>query len=125
MYSLEWMPPWIMIWVPSKLPTCVASMFLPKVLSPILNNSKPSEEAAKKDYLFEVEPFGFASFALAIIIGLFIGTITIPLSAKGYKGPAFSLGTTGGVLIICLIFGHLGKIGNFSLKVNYGKKFVH
>jgi len=78
-------------------------------------NENNSQENSK---LFEIEPFGFAVFGLSIVAGLLLGSITIPLSAKGYSGPCFSLGTTGGVLIMCLIFGHIGKIGKFSLRVN-------
>lgn len=73
------------------------------------------ETAGKK--LFEIEPFGFASFGIAIVFGLLLGSITIPLSGKGYAGPCFSLGTTGGVLIMCLVFGHFGKIGNITMRI--------
>ncbi len=73
----------------------------------------------KRDYskYFACEPFGFMPFALAVIAGLLLGSITIPLTGKGYEGPCFSLGTTGGVLIMCLVFGHLGHIGKVSLEV--------
>jgi putative transport protein len=73
----------------------------------------------KRDYskYFSCEDFGFMPFALAIIAGLLLGAITIPLTGKGYAGPCFSLGTTGGVLIMCLIFGHFGHIGKLSLEV--------
>ena len=67
--------------------------------------------------LFVIEPFGFAAFALAIVCGLLLGSINIPLSGAGYDGPCFALGTTGGVLIMCLIFGHFGKIGKLSLEL--------
>jgi putative transport protein len=59
-------------------------------------------------------------FALAIIAGLLLGSITIPLTGDGYNGPCFSLGTTGGVLIMCLVFGHFGHIGKLSLEVKEG-----
>lgn len=73
----------------------------------------------KRDYsrYFTCEPFGFMPFAFAIIAGLLLGSITIPLTGKGYDGACFSLGTTGGVLIMCLIFGHFGHIGKVSLEV--------
>jgi len=82
----------------------------------LINSIENKKE--EKEVLFEIEPFGFAVFGLAVILGLLVGSITIPLTAKGYNGPSFSLGTTGGVLIMCLLFGHFGKIANFSLKVN-------
>lgn len=74
----------------------------------------------KRDYskYFKCEDFGFLPFALAIVAGLLLGSITIPLTGAGYGGPCFSLGTTGGVLIMCLVFGHFGHIGKLSLEVN-------
>jgi putative transport protein len=55
--------------------------------------------------------------ALAIFFGLLLGAIKIPLSGNGYNGACFSLGTTGGVLIMCLIFGHFGHMGKLSLEI--------
>ena len=79
-------------------------------------------EEEKRDYskYFVCEDFGIMPFALAIIAGLLLGSITIPLTGKGYAGPCFSLGTTGGVLIMCLVFGHFGHIGKLSLEVKEG-----
>ncbi len=76
----------------------------------------------KRDYskFFKCEDFGFLPFGLAIVAGLLLGSITIPLTGKGYAGPCFSLGTTGGVLIMCLVFGHFGHIGKLSLEVKEG-----
>ncbi len=71
----------------------------------------------KKKKFFECDPFGLTPFALAVIVGLLVGAIKIPLSGNGYTGTCFSLGTTGGVLIMCLVFGHFGHIGKFSLEV--------
>lgn len=68
--------------------------------------------------LFAADPFGIMPFALAIVCGLLLGSVTIPLSGKGYDGPCFSLGTTGGVLIMCLVFGHFGRIGRLSLQIS-------
>ena len=78
------------------------------------------EEARDYSKYFQVDDFGFTSFALAVIAGLLLGSITIPLTGKGYNGPCFSLGTTGGVLIMCLVFGHFGHIGKLSLEVKEG-----
>ncbi len=76
-----------------------------------------AEEARDYSKYFKCEDFGFLPFALAIVAGLLLGSINIPLTGKGYEGPCFSLGTTGGVLIMCLIFGHFGHIGKLSLEV--------
>ena len=96
---------------------------LPKFLKADMNKErallKLGETEAKRDYskFFKCEEFGFMPFALAIIAGLLLGSINIPLTGKGYNGPCFSLGTTGGVLIMCLVFGHFGHIGKLSLEV--------
>jgi putative transport protein len=47
------------------------------------------------------------------MVGLILGSITIPLPG----GSSFSLGATGGPLIMGLIFGHFGHIGKLDLKV--------
>ena len=79
-----------------------------------------SEEVRDYSKFFKCEDFGFMPFGIAIIAGLLLGSITIPLSSAGYNGPCFSLGTTGGVLIMCLIFGHFGHFGKLSLEVKEG-----
>ena len=56
---------------------------------------------------------GFFPFSLAIILGIVLAKIQIPLPG----GAVFSLGTSGGPLIAGLILGHFGKIGKLSVKV--------
>lgn len=78
------------------------------------------EESNKKTKkLFKVDDFGFTAIAIAIVVGLLVGGIKIPLTGAGYEKGAltFSLGTTGGVLIMCLVFGHFGRIGKMSMEV--------
>ncbi len=72
-----------------------------------------AEQERAKEGLFVVEPFGLVPVALAVVSGLALGAIRIPL----FGGTSFSLGTTGGVLIMGLVLGHFGKIGKFSLEV--------
>ena len=76
---------------------------------------KLGDEDEVRDYsgLFEVEPFGLVPVALTVVCGLILGAIKIPL----FGGSSFSLGTTGGVLIMGLVLGHFGKIGKLSLEV--------
>jgi len=76
-----------------------------------------SKETKPEKRLFKCDEFGFMPLALAIIFGLLLGAVKIPLTSKGYNGACFSLGTTGGVLIMCLVFGHFGRIGKLSLEV--------
>lgn len=72
-----------------------------------------SEKKTNSARLFKCDDFGFTALALAIVSGLILGAIKIPL----FSGAVFSLGTTGGVLIMCLVFGHFGRIGKLSLEV--------
>ena len=76
------------------------------------------EENTKKTFtgkLFELDHMGIAMFSLAAIIGTFVGQIKIPLSGKGLDGTCFSLTTTGGCLLVSLIFGHFSRIGKLSI----------
>ena len=65
--------------------------------------------------LFELDKFGIGAFALAAALGVLLGAIKIPLSGKGLSGTTFSLTTTGGALIVSLIFGHFGRFGRFKV----------
>ena len=61
--------------------------------------------------LLDLDGHGFAAFALAAIVGIFVGMIKIPLTAEGLGGTCFSLTTTGGCLLTSLVFGHFAHIG--------------
>ena len=78
-----------------------------------VDTGKETEETAG----IRMDPFGFFAFAVASVIGILVGAIRIPLSAKGLAGTTFSLTTTGGTLLVSLVFGHFGRIGKVSLKV--------
>ncbi|MBP5307566.1 MAG: permease [Clostridia bacterium] len=98
-------------------------------LVPKMLRADPEEERAKMKHadaenreeyggkLFEIDPFGLAPFAFAVILGILLGAVRIPLTGKGYDGATFSLGNTGGTLIMALVLGHFGRIGKISLKV--------
>ena len=72
----------------------------------------------EKPGLFHCDTYGLMPFAMAVVVGLLVGSINIPLTASGYAGPRFSLGTTGGTLLMSLVFGHMGNLGKLSLKVD-------
>ena len=82
---------------------------------------KTAEEAAAKvvseKKRLSLDEFGLGAFGLAIVLGILLGSITIPLSSSGFSGAKFSLGNTGGPLIMALILGHFGRIGKLSLRV--------
>lgn len=56
----------------------------------------------------ELDEFGIAAFGLAAVLGVLLGGVKI---AK-----FFSLGTTGGTLIVSLIIGYLAHIGPISMQ---------
>lgn len=64
--------------------------------------------------LLEIDPLGYGAFTLAVILGVILGKISVPLPG----GAAFSLGNTGGMLLMGLIFGHFTHLGKISLTVN-------
>ena len=71
------------------------------------------EEYAPKEikrYLTEFDEFGFAAFGLAILLGILLGSIKIPLTGAGFDG-------TGGPLIVALILGHFGHMGRINLRI--------
>ena len=65
--------------------------------------------------LFGLDDHGIAPFALAAMLGSIVGAIKIPLTSAGLDGTCFSLTTTGGCLLMALIFGHFGHIGKINI----------
>lgn len=85
-----------------------------------LKIAKPegTASAAKAEKEHELlDEFGFASFGIAVILGILLGAIKIPLTGDGFDGACFSLGNTGGPLIVALICGHFGHFGKLNLRV--------
>lgn len=98
-------------------------------LIPKLSKANMEEERAKltsvdggaeakkeeKKGLIELDEYGLGAFALAAVIGTFVGMIKIPLSSKGLSGTTFALTTTGGCLMTALVFGHFRRVGKISI----------
>lgn len=80
-----------------------------------LVQASDGEEKKYDGKLIELDAFGIAPFALAAVIGIFVGMIKVPLSAQGLSGTTFALTTTGGCLLASLVFGHFGRIGKVSI----------
>lgn len=59
-------------------------------------------------------PFSLVAFSLTCILGYIVGSIKIFMGPLGY----FSLGSTGGVLIMGLILGYIGKIGPLTFRMS-------
>ena len=69
-------------------------------------NAEDPVDSASTKKLINIDSFGIAPFAIAAIIGLFVGSI---------KFGSFSLTTTGGYLLVSLVFGHFARIGKINL----------
>ncbi|MBQ5951675.1 MAG: permease [Lachnospiraceae bacterium] len=61
--------------------------------------------------LMHMDGFGIMPFALAAVLGMLVGSV---------KFGAFSLTTTGGCLLMSLLFGHFGHAGKVSLTPSIG-----
>lgn len=72
----------------------------------IAADASGSKKKSTGKKLIEIDEFGFAPFALAAIVGIFVGSIKIG---------NFSLTTTGGCLLVSLIFGHFANFGPISV----------
>ena len=70
-----------------------------------------------KKYM-SIDSFGLAAFGLTVVLGIILGSVKIPLTANGFGGACFSLGMTGGPLIMALILAHFGHIGKISLRID-------
>lgn len=95
---------------------------IPKILKTDMDAEREQYTAAAavevkdtaKGPLVQLDSMGFFAYALAIVLGIILAKITIPLPG----GASFALGTSGGPLIAGLILGHFGRIGKVSLKVD-------
>lgn len=99
----------------------LAMRLIPKIFG--LNMEKEYEtfrtemkEAEEAGGVKHIEPVSFdlIAFALACAGGYTFGMLKINLGPLGY----FSLGSTGGVLIISLILGYIGKIGFLNFRMD-------
>lgn len=75
------------------------------------NTIKVPEDKKKR---WQLDEFGFFPFFVAIVFGLLIGCVKIPIGGGNY----FSFGSSGGTLIAGLIVGHFGHIGKIDMKIS-------
>lgn len=80
--------------------------------------AKTEKKAKKEKKTFDIDGYGLAAFGVAVVLGLLLGSIKIPLTSAGFSGSCFSLGMTGGPLIMALVLAHFGHIGPLNMRVN-------
>ena len=71
-----------------------------------LSESAPEAPSKLTGSELILDPFGFCAFSIVAVLGVFFGS---------FKFGNFSLTTTGGCLILSLIFGHFQKIGKICI----------
>jgi putative transport protein len=80
--------------------------------------AKTEKKSKKEKKTFDIDGYGLAAFGVAVVLGLLLGSIKIPLTSEGFSGSCFSLGMTGGPLIMALVLAHFGHIGPLNMRVN-------
>lgn len=93
---------------------------MPKILKVDLVAERSTFEAVDSakikpitQQLYSFDSEGFFPFCAAIVLGILLGKVTIPLPS----GANFSLGNSGAPLIVGLILGHFGHIGSINISV--------
>jgi len=89
---------------------------IPEEAKLITAGAEAAAKEKKLGNLIDLDPIGLGPFALAVILGIVFGKISIPLPG----GSSFSLGNTGGALIMGLILGHFGHIGHINMRIEAG-----
>lgn len=74
------------------------------------------EEGNAQKKLIDIDPIGLGPLSLAVVLGILLGKVRLPLPL----GTHFSLGNTGGALIVGLILGHFGRIGRINMRISTG-----
>lgn len=73
----------------------------------------PADKRTQEEKVYRrLDTWGLFPFAAAVALGILLGAVAIPLPGGG----SFSLGTTGGPLIVGLLLGHVGHIGCIDLR---------
>lgn len=75
--------------------------------------ARPDGDGWARPPRLRLEPMGFFTLTAVIACGILLGGVTIPLPGLG----SFSLGNSGGPLLMGLLAGHLGRVGPLDLRV--------
>ena len=81
----------------------------------LTSKDKPMLERSQ-ERLVKFDSYGLFPFSIAIVLGILIGKITIPLPF----GASFALGVSGGPLLAGLLLGHFRSVWIFDLDVRNG-----
>lgn len=99
--------------------------FMPRILGADLKEEHDKMQIVvgdksekKRRKLIQIDPIGLAGSALAIVLGILLGKVSVPLPG----GATFSLGNTGGALLSALLLGHFGRF--FNLEMNMSAEFL-
>lgn len=97
----------------------LAMILIPKIFKIDLTaekNEYRNEIEKQEKIVKKIDPvrFDLKAYALVCVIGYILGTIEINLGIFGY----FGLGSIGGILIISIVFGYIGKIGPFTFRMD-------
>ncbi len=79
----------------------------------IANNKNNNEVESPNKHLYSFDNYGFFPICMAIISGILLGKVSIPLPSNA----VFSFGNSGGPLIAGLLLGHFGHIGQIDVSV--------
>lgn len=77
------------------------------------NYQKEMNEVNSSGKSVKEQPLNFMVISLVAVIGILVGSITIPLGSLG----SFSLGAAGGVLLAALVLSHIGQIGSVNFRM--------
>lgn len=64
--------------------------------------------------------FNLMTFMMVALVGYLVGSVEVSMGPLGY----FTLGSTGGALIMALFLGYVGKLGIFHFKMDTGALWV-
>ncbi|MBQ3105405.1 MAG: permease [Lachnospiraceae bacterium] len=78
-----------------------------------LATAEEGESGGEKKEYKQLDDFGILPFAAAVVLGLLIAKITVPLPG----GASFSLGSSGGPLLAGILMGHFAHIGPIAITV--------
>lgn len=80
----------------------------------LLQEKTKAEPKTFPEKMILMDAYGLFSFALAVILGILLGKIKVPLPGGG----AFSLGNSGGPLLIGIVLGQMQNLGPIDLRIN-------